>query len=116
LYLTYFYYPILSSFLPLLISVTFSLLAYRNVRRIVRRQVTVVRRRLDREMTALALSRVLCIVTLGLPFIGVSLYEFNVNSSADNLMQLAVTRLIAAVAYSLLYINYCVSSFAMTFI
>lgn len=110
LYLSFFYYPILSSLLPLLISVTFSLLAYRNVRRIVRRQLPVFRRRLDQQMTALALSRVLCIVILGLPFIGINLYFLNLSSTIDDLMHLAITKLVSAIAYSLLYTNYCVSS------
>ena len=110
LYFSFFYYPILSSFLPLLISVTFSLLAYRNVRRIVRRQLAVVRRRLDQQMTALALSRVLCIVILGLPFIVINLYQLNLSSTTDDLRHLAITQLISAIAYSLLYTNYCVSS------
>ena len=110
LYFSFFYYPILSSLLPLLISVTFSLLAYRNVRRIVRRQLPVFRRRLDQQMTALALSRVLCIVILGLPFIGINLYLLNLSSTTNDSMQLAITKLVAAIAYSLLYTNYCVSS------
>ena len=112
LYLSYFFYPVLICFLPLTISVTFSLLAYQNVRRIVRRQLPVYRRRLDRQMTALALSRALCIVMLFLPFIAVTLYEFNLSSSGtSNMMQLAIYRLVSVVAYSLLYLNYCVSPF-----
>ena len=113
LYFSYFYYPILSGFLPVVISITFSLLAYRNVRRIVRRQLAVVRRRLDRQMTALALSRVLCIVMFGLPFIAVSLYDLNVTRNDNDLTQLAILRLVSTVTYSLLYINYCVSSLAL---
>ena len=97
-----------------MISVTFSLLAYRNVRRIVRRQLPVYRRRLDHQMTALALSRALCIGMLFLPFTAVSLYQLNLSSSAtDYSMQLAITRLVSAVATSFLYLNYCASPFAM---
>lgn len=112
IYFVFFYYPIMSGVLPLILSTTFSLLAYRNVRRLVRRQTALVRRRLDRQMTAIALSRVLCIVTLGLPFICTSLYELNINSNEVDDIQLAITRLIANIAQTLLHTNYSVSHFA----
>jgi hypothetical protein len=114
-YFAFFYYPIMSGVLPLILSTTFSLLAYRNVRRLVRRQTAAVRRRLDHQMTAIALSRVLCIVTLGVPFLGTSLYELNVNSSEQNDIQLAITRLIAHIAQTLLHTNYSVSHFSRTY-
>ena len=107
LYFTFFFYPILSGIAPVLISISFSLLAFRNVRRIVRRQVTVVRRRLDRQMTALALSRVLCVIILGLPFLGSSLYELNFTSTDP--VRVAVMRLVSAITYSILFVNYAVS-------
>ena len=108
-YYSFFYYPILSMALPFLLTISFSLLAYNNVRRIVRRQVPIVRRRLDREMTALVLSRVLCIVICGLPYIGFTVYQLNVNSDGSNAPQWALLGLIGAVLYSLLYTNFCVS-------
>ena len=111
IYFAFFYYPIMSGILPLTLSTTFSLLAFRNVRRLVRRQTAVVRRRLDRQMTAIALSRVLCIVTLGVPFLATSLYELNVNSSEANDVHLAVFRLISNIAQTLLHTNYSVSHF-----
>lgn len=40
-YFTFFYYPILSFAVPFITTITFSTLAYRNVRRIVRRQLSV---------------------------------------------------------------------------
>ena len=46
-YISYVYYPVLVGFLPMTIASTFSLFAYQNVRRIIRRQIPVVRRRLD---------------------------------------------------------------------
>ena len=106
LYFTFFFYPIVSGILPVITSISFSVLAYHNVRRIVRRQVALVRRRLDRQMTALALTRVLCVIVLGLPFLGSSLYEINFTST--DLVKISVTRLISAVTYSILYINYSV--------
>ena len=106
-YYSFFYYRIVSTALPFLVTITFSLLAYRNVRRIIRRQVPIVLRRLDRQMTVLVLTRVLCIVICKLPYICVTLY--GLNNSQTNVLQQAILALIGAVLYSLLYTNFCVS-------
>jgi hypothetical protein len=108
-YYAFFYYPILSSILPLIITTSFSLLAYRNVRRIIRRQVPVIRRRLDRQFTAITLARVVCIVSCGMPFIFVSLYELNMNNNEDNYVELAIVNLISTILNSLLYTNFSVN-------
>lgn len=108
-YLTIFYYPILNSAFPLIITISASLLAYRNVRRIIRRQVSVVRRRLDHQMTAMTLARVIVFVICGLPFIFISLYEFNIDTSENNYMELAIVNLISSILYSLLYSNFVVN-------
>jgi len=108
-YLSYFYYPILSNALPLVITVTFSLLAYRNVRRIVRMQVPLVRRRLDRQLTAMVLARVICTIILGAPFICITLYQLNLNNNEDNYMELAIATLIGIILYSLLNTNFAVN-------
>jgi len=108
-YFSFFYYPILSTSLPLVITVTFSLLAYRNVRRIVRRQVPLVRRRLDRQLTAMVLARVICTIILGVPFICITLYQLNLSNSENNYMKLAITSLVGIIFYSLLYANFAVN-------
>jgi hypothetical protein len=108
-YLSYFYYPILSSALSLIITVSFSLLAYRNVRRIFRRQVPLVRRRLDRQLTAMVLARVICTIILGVPFICITLYQLNLSSSENNCMKLAIISLVGIIFYSLLYANFAVN-------
>jgi hypothetical protein len=107
LYYSYFYYPILSSGLPMIITTTSSLLAYHNVRRIVRRQVPVVRRRLDRQMTLMTLARVIIIVVCGVPFICVSLYELNLNTDDD--VKVSIVYLVSSILYSLLYTNFAVN-------
>ena len=48
-YISYFYYPVLTGILPIFIASLFSFFAYQNVRRIVRRQIAIIRRRLDRQ-------------------------------------------------------------------
>ena len=108
-YLSFFYYPILTSTLPLIVTVGTSLLAYRNVRRIIRRQVPIVRRRLDRQMTAMTLARVLVFVLCGVPFICISLYEFNLNLRENDSRHLAIVYLISSILYSLLYTNFAVN-------
>ncbi len=107
-YFTFFYYPILSSAIPLLVTVTFSLLAYRNVRRIVRRQIAVVRRRLDHQLTAMVLARVFNIVLLGLPFIIFSLYQVNFSTTQNNQLEVAIVSLASSIVSSLIYLNFSV--------
>ncbi|CAF0921693.1 unnamed protein product [Adineta steineri] len=41
-YASYFFYPVLAGLFPILIASSLSLLAYRNVRRIIRRQIPIV--------------------------------------------------------------------------
>ena len=50
--------------LPIFVSSLFSLLAYRNVRRIVRRQIPMDRRRLDQQLTAMIFMRVIFFILL----------------------------------------------------
>ncbi|CAF0718863.1 unnamed protein product [Adineta steineri] len=116
IYFTYFYYPVLSGALPILISSVFSLLAYRNVRRIIRRQLPVVRRRLDRQMTALALARVLSLCIFATPFLACSLWRLNTVYADDDNVSWAVLVTISVIAYSLLYFNYSINFFVFLFI
>jgi hypothetical protein len=109
-YYSYFYYSFASSAFPLTVTITFSLLAYHNVRHLVRLQLPVVRRRLDRQMTSMTLARVLCLTVCGLPFMLASIAELNVNNSVDNYFQLAIVNLITSIVYTLLYTNFSVST------
>ncbi|CAF0934616.1 unnamed protein product [Adineta steineri] len=67
-YSTFFFYSILSGFLPVVIASSFSMLAYHNVRHIVRRQLPIVRRKLDKQITAMVLMRVIAYVCLASPY------------------------------------------------
>ena len=109
-YYSFFYYPILNSLLPLLITISFSLFAYRNVRRIISRRVPINRRRLDRQMTVMTLTRVVCLVVLGVPYIASSLVALNVNDSPANYLQLAVISLVISIFSSLLNTNFAVNN------
>jgi hypothetical protein len=68
-YYTYFHLLILIGFLPVFVGTIFSILAYRNVRRIIQRQITHIQRRLDQQLTAMVLARVTFLIIVTLPFV-----------------------------------------------
>jgi hypothetical protein len=108
-YYSFFYYPILHGLLPICVSSLFSLLAYRNVRRLIRRQVTVVRRRFDRQLTAMIFIRVIFFIILVLPYSIHQIYLLNVTiNQSENLFRYAVNELIELVIISWLNLNYAV--------
>ncbi|CAF4031864.1 unnamed protein product, partial [Rotaria sordida] len=108
-YLSFFYYPILSGLLPIFIASLFSILAYHNVRRIVRRQIPIVRRRLDRQLTAMVLVRVITFVILTLPYAIQRMYTYLAKVDQSNLFLLAINTLAAGIISSFFNLNYAVS-------
>ncbi|CAF2932406.1 unnamed protein product [Rotaria sp. Silwood2] len=110
-YLTYFYYPILSGLLPIFIASLFSILAYRNVRRIVRRQIPIARRRLDRQLTAMVLVRIIAFVILTLPYAIQRMYTYLAKIDQSNLYLFAINSLVGGVISSLFNVNYVVIIF-----
>ncbi|CAF3862097.1 unnamed protein product [Adineta steineri] len=93
-YSTFFFYPILIGFLPIIIASSFSILAYHNVRHIVRRQLPIVRRKLDKQITALVLTRVMAFVCFTLPYNVYRIYAINFPISPSMPMAYAIGRLI----------------------
>ena len=108
-YLTFFYYPILNTGIPFVVAGSFSLLAYRNVPRIIRRQIPIVHRRLEQQLTAMVLTRVLCLTIFGLPYIINSIYQLNLAYTRDNFMETAIATLVSAVVSTFLYGNFSVN-------
>ncbi|CAF0987906.1 unnamed protein product [Adineta steineri] len=108
-YSTYFFYPVLSGFLPIVIASTFSILAYHNVRRIVRRQLPIVRRKLDKQITAMVLMRVIAFVCLVLPYNAYRTYATNFPTSRSVPMAYAVGRLLQAILLSINNINFVIN-------
>jgi hypothetical protein len=96
-YATFFVYPVLAGLLPVVIASLFSLLAFQNVRRIVRRQLPIVRRRLDRQMTAMVLIRVIFFVCLAFPFSIYRIYSINFPVSQNQPMEFATRQLLQAI-------------------
>jgi len=110
-YSSYVYYPFIIGLLPICISSLFSVLAYRNVRRIVRRQIPIVRRRLDKQMTALVLIRVIMFVCLGLPYNTYRIYAINFPIPRIKAMEYAVGKLINSLFLFFVGLNFTVSLF-----
>ncbi|CAF1422062.1 unnamed protein product [Adineta steineri] len=108
-YSTFFYYPILVGFLPIVIASSFSILAYHNVRHIVRRQLPIVRRKLDKQITAMVLMRVIAYVCLVLLYITYRIYVTNFPTSRSVPMAYAISRLIQAIVISIYIINYMIN-------
>ncbi|CAF0908274.1 unnamed protein product [Adineta steineri] len=108
-YSTFFFYPVLGGFLPIVIASSFSALAYHNVRRIVRRQLPIVRRKLDKQITAMVLMRVIAFICLVLPYNAYRIYAINFPTSRSVPMAYAVGRLIQAIFSSISNINFLIN-------
>jgi hypothetical protein len=107
-YATFFFYPVLVGFLPIVIASLFSLLAFRNVRRIVRRQIPIERRRFDRQITAMVLLRVVCFIFFTLPYIIYRIYVVNVPVTQTNLFNFSIGQLVEGIIVSIVNLNYTV--------
>jgi hypothetical protein len=107
-YATFFLYPVLFGLLPIVIASFFSLLAFQNVRRIVRRQLPILRRRLDRQMTAMVLIRVVFFVCFAFPYSIFRIYAINFPISRSQPMPFAVRQLVQAIFTSFSNLNYTV--------
>ncbi|CAF1358187.1 unnamed protein product [Rotaria sordida] len=105
-YVTYFYYLILTGVLPIIISTLFSVLAYRNVRRIVRRQIPIRRRKFDQQLTAMILVRVGFLVTTTSPYVLQRIYTYITFMFEDSLIRKSIEQFIETVAFSLFHFNY----------
>ncbi|CAF1030382.1 unnamed protein product [Adineta ricciae] len=104
-YYSFFHYIILNGFIPILISTTFSVLAYLNVRRIVQMRMQVVRRKLDKQLTAMVLAKVASLVSTVLPSIVFRIYVLNVTVNSTDTVRIAIHQLVSNIAYALFYIN-----------
>jgi hypothetical protein len=110
-YYSYFFYPVLNGLLPIFISSLFSLLAYRNVRRIVRRQIPIDRRRLDQQLTAMIFVRVISFVLLQLPFTIHRIIIINVTAIPANTTIYAINLWVRTISITLVYVCHTVIFF-----
>ncbi len=108
-YATAFYYPVLMGLLPVVIASSFSLLAFQNVRRLIRRQIPIERRRFDRQITAMVLLRVVFFVIFTIPYDIYRIYTINTIVNPMNSFRYAISRLIQVIFISIFNLNYVVS-------
>ncbi|CAF1504345.1 unnamed protein product [Adineta ricciae] len=109
-YYSYVYYIFLNGLLPICTASVFSLLAYQNARHLIRRQLPIERRRLDRQMTAMIFARVIMFIVVSLPYTIFRVYILNNNTSQLETFRYAIDGLISTIVTSLLFLTY-----AMTF-
>ncbi|CAF1260427.1 unnamed protein product [Adineta ricciae] len=108
-YYSYVYYIFLNGLLPICTASVFSLLAYRNVRHIIRRQLAIERRRLDRQMTAMIFARVIMFVVLSLPYTIFRIYLLNLNGLVIGTIHNAINQLVTVLVNALLSCNFSLS-------
>lgn len=108
-YYSFFHYIALNGIIPIGISSMFSCLAYSNVRRIVQLRLAIVRRRLDKQLTAMILAKVAFRVMTILPSIIFRIYLLNVTVNPTDFLRLAIHQLISNIAFALFYINTAVN-------
>ncbi|UJR10543.1 hypothetical protein I4U23_014743 [Adineta vaga] len=102
-YYSYVFYPFINGLFPILISSVFSLLAFRNVRRIIQRQIPVERRKLDQQLTAMIFSRVIAFVLLQLPFTVYRIYYIRSITPPGNTLAYAIDRWVNAISLTFMY-------------
>ena len=105
-YYLYFFYPIIIGILPVSIVSFFGFLAFRNVRRVVSRQISVVRRRLDRQLTAMILIRAITFILLVLPYVIYRMYWMKIDHLSKKSIRYAVNYLILVITISLFNLNF----------
>ena len=110
-YYSFIHFCIVLGLLPVSISSLFSLLAYHNVRHIVRRQMAIVRRRLDRQLTAMILVRVALLVLTTLPFVSFKIYQINDPINQNDSLATAIDQLIRILILTIYNTNYAVFEF-----
>jgi hypothetical protein len=101
-YYSYVYYIFLDGLIPIVASSSFSLLAYRNVRRLILRRIPLERRRLDRQMTAMIFARVIVFVILMMPYTIFRIYILNNNTPPSNALQYTINQFVSLVVVNLL--------------
>lgn len=115
-YYSFVYYIFLAGLIPIITSSVFSLLAYQNVRYLVRRQNSIERRRLDRQMTAMIFVRVIVFVILLLPYTIFRIYILNINVNLQDVLRNTIDQLISEIVILLLLGIYSVRLFCLHFL
>jgi hypothetical protein len=115
-YYNYFHFPILIGFLPIIIGLIFSVLAYRNVRHIIQRQISHIQRRLDRQLTAMVLARVTFLIIVTLPFIIDRIYSLTSQNDQKNFLRKNIESVISNTTILIFTMNFSVGKENIRFI
>lgn len=107
-YYRFVFYPIICGILPISISSLFSVLAFRNVRRLVRHHLPVIRRRLDRQLTAMIFIRTIVFILLVFPYFVHRIYWLEIDLVQDGSLRYAANYLILSIISSLFNLNFAV--------
>lgn len=109
-YVKFVYYLLLTGLLPIVVSTFFATLAYLNVRRLVQRSLPIGRRKLDKQLTAMIIVRVIILVSFTLPYVIFRIYLYSVDMSSIPPISNAIIQLIDAVFVSIFYLHCSVNS------
>jgi len=107
-YTSYGFLLFLSSILPLLVTIVFGLLAYRNVRQIVHRNLPIIRRELDKQLTIMVLVHLSFDLFTLLPYTIVSIMILN-QSLLNNAVTQAYLQFARIITIYLYYLYFVVS-------
>ena len=107
-YTVYGFLLTLSGVVPLLITIVFGLLAYRNVRQLAHRTVPLVRRELDKQMTTMVLVHIIFDLFTLLPYIVVRIVALD-GSLMDDPVTLAFIQFMTIFTVYLYYMYFVVS-------
>jgi hypothetical protein len=110
-YLSFVHFLILAGLLPISVSSLFATLAYLNVRRITRQQIPIIRRRLDRQLTAMILLRVCLLTSTHVPYVTFQIYQYITPINRNNTLRTAIEQFVGVVIYLIEFLNYTVCHF-----
>jgi len=113
IYYSFVYFCVLSEILPITVSAFSARLTYLNIRHIIRHQVPVFRRRLDRQLTAMILAKVAFLVVTTSSFVIFRIHTLNRSIDSTDSMGIAIEQLILTITSSLFYGNSSVSDIVL---
>ncbi|CAF4060046.1 unnamed protein product [Rotaria magnacalcarata] len=105
-YVVYIGLPIFGGFLPVTIMSTFGFLTFRNVRRMARKNIPISRLRLDQQLTAMILIKILNFFVTVVPFLVVYIVRYIVSSHTNDTIIQKQFQLVNRVFTMLFYVNY----------
>ena len=109
-FFSFFHLTMMTGVIPISIASMFSILAYLNVRRIVQLRMTAVRRKLERQLTAMVLAKVSFYAVIAVPAIVLRIYALQLTMNSSDPLQLAIGQLISSISIALYYANAAVCS------